>query len=144
MQLGTIEILHAVFQSPISERTRYVIGCESMPSETFLNVFPNGQHQHQKATGVNIDGDGKFFLCYVEDCFDPPCAIVRAEDAADAEERFVDECEWAQVSDADMDEEREDADNDETGYSYTGNGTRYDGETIKVYEVRCLTITPDC
>ncbi len=143
MQLGTINILHAVFQSPTVPNRRYVVGAEHMDTLAFLNAFNNGPAQHQKATGVNMDGEGKFFLCYVEDCFDPPVAIVRGENAADAEERFVDECEWAQVSDDDMDAEREDADNDSTGYSYTGNGTRYDGETIKVYEVRCLSITPD-
>lgn len=95
------------------------------------------QHGHdaKKADGINLDGsEARFFLVFVEDCFDPCVCIVRADNGSEAEEKFTDVKDWADVSEADR------ADYSEDKLQWSGRNTWFDSEGIVVREVFPLSI----
>jgi hypothetical protein len=78
------------------------------------------------------DDEDKFFLVFVQDCFDPPLAIVRAETAGDAVDIFLDELPWGRMDSEDIDEDK--------NVSWSSQGHAYDGERINVQEVRLCAV----
>lgn len=92
-------------------------------------------HDAKGCVGVHLDDSGsKFYAIWVEDCFDPPIAIVRADHEQDALDTFVDKLDWAHVSEPDL------ADYTEDQLSYGPNGQPYDGESIGMLEVKLVRI----
>ena len=101
---------------------------------TSVDILHDGIKCRQ-ATGVNLEGAGaRFFLVYVEDCFDPPVAIVRADNEQDAEEWFVQELPWARLSEGRL----KDLHEDDVGIG--PNGELYDQGAVRIHEVRLAHI----
>lgn len=142
IELGTIKATAVVFQSPFNPKHFYVVRAEKMDYLEFMKQYCVGDVDCKQADGVNFDNyldNGTFFMCYSEDCFDPPVAIVRADDVEEAIDLFVDECEWARMSDEDVEERDKDGLGETVGW--TGMN-KYDNETmqcrsIKLYRVEC-------
>ncbi len=136
--LGEIEVKTVSFSERGNEgRCRYIVGTDGMDYCDFLRTYNGGEVQHKRATGVELDGFGKaFFMVYVEDCFDPPVAIVRADNAQDAEEAFVDALPWAHISEPDLKDYSEDDDS----LSYGPSGQPYDSSSVMIREVRLVAI----
>lgn len=91
----------------------------------------------ERATGVNLDDSiyDRFYLVYCADCAFPPLAIVRSDNEQDAEEEFIDNLDWAHITDpATL------ADYDEDSLSYGPSGQTYDGSEIVVRSVKLVSI----
>lgn len=134
--MSDVEASAAVFRSPLCDTHFYVVGREDMDFLEFMRRYNVGNVDCKRATGVQLDNTGdKFFMCYLEDCFDPPIAIVRADNAQDAVEWFVEECAWARLDPKDAQEREEEYGEDVVGYG--PNGEPYDNEAMTVREI-CL------
>ena len=84
----------------------------------------------KRAEGLEFDGRGKlFFAVFVQDCFDPPLCVVRADNGCEAEEIFVNAKDWADVSETDA------KDYPEEHLHATDRGTMYDPQSVSVREV---------
>lgn len=103
----------------------------------------------KRATGVNIDGtEERFFAIAVADTYDPPVAIVRADHEQDALEHFVEELNWAHISEADLTDYAEFGPPDKSGKpevldyrcGFGPNGEPYDSESIVMWEVFMVEI----
>jgi hypothetical protein len=114
-----------------SANERYVV----FPQWVTCGDIIHDNFRCRQATGVNLAGDGeRFFLVYVEDCFAPPVAIVRADNEQDAEELFVQELPWARLTE----EQVEDINEDDVGIG--PNGELYDQGAVRIHEVRPVHI----
>lgn len=90
-----------VFAAPgFLSDTTFVI--ENVRSE--LDAFRQRYGDNAKrATGVALNECGaRFYLMWVEDCFSPCLAIVRADNASEAQEAFLDALNWCDVSGDDL------------------------------------------
>lgn len=137
--LGTLTV-KALHFSLDGSTHRYVVGVDDMD---FLDFHKKYNHNEfgpvdcKKATGFKMDETyDDFFMVYVEDCFDPPIAIIRAEHGQEAAEIFTDELTWAHVDEKDVTDEQIDA----GLYQMNNNGKWYDAETLRVRNVRLVYI----
>ncbi len=90
---------------------------------------------YRQATGVNLDGtEERFFMVFVADCFDPPIAIVRADNESDAEEGFYEELPWADVEEADV------KDFDVDTLVWSSRGKWVDTNGIQIRETRLVHV----
>ncbi len=100
-----------------------------------------------QAAYVNAQGlEEEHFLCYVEDCLDPPLAVVRAEHACDAQEWFTEELPWADVPEDCLPEVKpEDNEQEWEHLSFTSRGTWVETESIRIFALRLVQIltTPE-
>jgi hypothetical protein len=128
------KVLH--FREKGRERPTYIVLAEEMDYIEFMKKYPEGR----KVTGVELtEGWGKFFLCFLQDCFDPPLAIVNADDEEGAIDAFVYQCEWARMSDEDA-EEREKEFPDQGLVGYADHVLCYDAELMMVREVKLVGV----
>lgn len=93
----------------------------------------------KQCEAVDFDQSGDFYAVYVEDCFDPPMCIVRADDPSDAQERFLDEKDWADIDKEDA-EKLTDKDWDSGLYTHTGRNTLAHTESVMVREIKLVRI----
>lgn len=138
MTLGTIECVAAFFQSPHCKTHFYVVGLHEMDYIEFLQKYCLGDIDCKRATGLRMDDtNDKFFMCFVSDCFDPPIAIIRADNEQDAEEWFVDELSWSHYSEDDVKKMTE----EEQEYAgYGPSGQVYDQQNLQVQEVKLIRV----
>ncbi|MFO0964632.1 MAG: hypothetical protein U0793_03465 [Gemmataceae bacterium] len=135
IELPNVKAKAVHFQSPFAKNHRYVVLAEKMDYLEFLRTYNQGPVECKAATGVNLDGcEERFFMVYVEDCFDPPIAIVRADSEQDAEELFVDELPWAHITEPDLN------DYDPETLVYGPSGQPYDSESVRVHPVRMVHV----
>lgn len=134
MVLGTIKVkaLYFLIQSPFSKT--FIVGADELSESDFMTKYCSGSERAERACGIKFDDEfgTKFFMVFVSDCFDPPIAIVRAENENDAIEYFVQNKNWTHVP---PDEINENDDN----ISWSDNGIAYRNDNINVHEVK-LTI----
>ncbi len=124
------------YHSPTEADTTYVVESEPLEWTEFHEEYDVGSTRAKQCQGINLDGDGDFFLVYVDDCFDPPLCIVRADHAQDAEALFASETDYALIEEPDLE------DFDEENISLDDNGRPYDSESIMIREVRLIRV--DC
>lgn len=128
------------FESPFNPRHRYVVLAGGMDYADFLSRYNSGVFgpvECRRAEGVNIERHERgFFLCYIEDCSDPPCAVVRAGRACDAIDAFIDAFEWTRM-DVETVEER-DGHGETVGF--TRRGHAYDAEPMACHQVRLVHV----
>ncbi len=127
---------------------RYIVHKGETDWDKFRKLF--GWGCARPATGLNIDGDGEWYAVYVEDCFDPPVAIIRAETWEDVEEIFLAELDWADVDAEDFLEEGEGLQNgkvvsyeslyDNDHLVYTDRRTTADTESIMIRSAKLVQI----
>lgn len=141
----TCDVDAIIFQHIRSPNHRIVVGRDDMDYIEFIKRYDSAKYQHTRATGINLeDGDGKFFLVYVSDCFDPPLAVVRAANAGDAEDWFIEELAWADIPEADLKDYNIFPDGDPAGEGkepkehaqWTSRGTWADTEQITIHEIK--------
>lgn len=121
---------------------------------TFYVVLPDGDRsagawddypdlpgmRFKRATGLCLDDStagNHFWLVYVDDCYDPPVAVVRAKHVEDAIDAFVDELPWAHMSEEDYADLVKDY-GEERAADMVGwgpSGQIYDSERVMIREV---------
>lgn len=122
-------------------RALFVVEAEESDWQTFRTRYG---FDAKRAEGVDLEEwGGRFFLCYVENCFDPCVCVIRAENASEAEERFTDEKDWADVGEEDL-KEANPADPNELwlhdNISWTARGTYYSREMVCIRELRMVRV----
>jgi len=145
MDLGEIENVKAVvFESPVDPIYCYVCGVGDMDYLEWLNFKEELRpyEDAKRATAVNLDGvEKRFFLVWVQDCMDPPMAIVRADHEADAIDWFVDVLSWAHLDEVDLKDYivEKAVDGKDPVYSdnlgFGSSGQMYDNESLMVKEI---------
>ncbi len=114
---------------------RYIVFADKPDFVAFLQTYNDGKWESKQATGVNLDSsDKRFFMVAVSDCYDPPIAIIRADNECEAEGWFADELTWAHISEPDL------ADYDDESMSYNSSGVPYETDNIVIWEVRMTHI----
>ncbi len=137
--LTDIEVNAMIFQSPGNPKHFYVVGRDDMDFLDFMKKYCVGDQDAKRATGVELDGTGKhFWMVHVEDCFDPPIAIVRADSLCDAEDAFTDALNWAHITDP-----NDLKDYDEDNLHYSPSGVPYDIESVMIREIKLHGIEID-
>lgn len=127
MNIGEIEAHAVKFGWNSKGNAEIVVPSKNLEFFKFREEFGSDVKQCE---GLEFDGSGKmWFAVYVEDCFDPPICIVRADNASEAEEIFVNTKNWADVSEPDLKDYSEDQ------LNATERGTMYDPESVSVREV---------
>jgi hypothetical protein len=113
---------------------KVVLDAENLGTLAFWDK--HGQDCHHVTHHANVDDYGKgWFVFYVEDCFAPPLAIIRADSFETAYEIFCDEFErWIRVDETDA------ADYPEDERNYNGNGTHIDTESVQGAEIRLVSV----
>jgi hypothetical protein len=117
----------------------------------WLNKYDSSKYK--QATGVNLGEDfPNFYMVYVEDCFDPPVAIVRGESAEDALDTFIDELTWAHMSDEDVEEAIQDhaekgksasMDDPPDWVTYSSGGQAYNSESLMIRDIKLYSVEVD-
>lgn len=161
IEINTISVSALIFTcgdtDPCTAHTLYVASNCTLPSYDENSIVQIVERRFPKVGNVKVcqpvefdqtwgDND-PFYLCFVEDCFDPPCAIVRGEndDLSDVVDDFVENCKWAQIEDVksaygiSTDAEFEKLFNDGI-LGITGNGTYYDAEQTVVRQLKLVAI----
>lgn len=129
IEIESIEVVSAVFQRIHDDsKHRYVIGA----------IESNCETKHCDYAG--LDGYGKrWFACLIADCFDPPMAIVRADNEGEAIDIFVDAFEYARLTDEQVKDIEKDSEGDQDLFdeqcSMSGDGYWYDAERMSMFEV---------
>lgn len=143
LSLSDLPIVAAVFASPLDPQEHRYVASE-MTHDEFRARYADIDyaHDYRLCTPVNMDagpirGD-LFFMCYCEDCMSPPVAIVKADDIEEAIDMFVETCEWAQMSEEDAAEREADGLGETVGM--TGQGVRYDNETIHIRPIQLMRV----
>lgn len=128
---GDVKALAAVF-SFRGDRTLIV---EAEPAET-IAFWDQYGHDAKRADHYGLDDWGNgFFAFWVENCFDPSIAIVRADSFETAYEIFCDEfADWIKIDDSDL------ADYDPETLNYNGSGVAIDTESVQGSEISLLRI----
>jgi hypothetical protein len=148
MILGSVKIMSAIFR-----RGNDYFFCGPALSEYLKCTDRYASERIKEATPLNMDSsdeDDGFWLLCVQDCFDPPIAIVRASHADEALEIFVDELDWAHISDEDL-KDYEDTDSYVDGkplvyrefsenVNWNNSGQAYDSEGIYMCQVKLHSI----
>jgi hypothetical protein len=138
IKVGEVEATALVFKGQCDDH-RYVLTLNDS-SDPFVELLRNSFGYSQTKTTSShsqIDGYGKhFYGVYVADCFDPPIAIIRADNESEAIEWFVDEFDWSHLSDEDLKDYGEDSE----AVSYNDSGKPYLNENINLFELTLLTI----
>jgi hypothetical protein len=127
-----------VFAAPgFLSDTTFVI--ENVRSE--LDAFRQRYGDNAKrATGVALNECGaRFYLMYVEDCFDPCLAIVRADNESEAVETFLDALDWCDIDAPDLADYTEER-LMELPYTDERGGKHCDTEALRGVEVQLHTI----
>lgn len=82
------------------EFTNYVLIPDGMDTLEAMNKWPDHKRCYH---GANLDAwEQNWYAFWVEDCFDPPVAIVKAGSFEEAYKIFLDEFSWAEISEADI------------------------------------------
>lgn len=143
MNIGELENVSAMlFRSPFNRDSFYVVGRDGLSFPEFNEKYGNSPYsaaaQFKRASGANLDdNESQFFMVYVEDCFDPPIAIVRADDECEAIDIAVDAFEWLRVEPSNYGTPAEFEKAIEDGIVGIGDGSNYyDAEQIRVREVK--------
>lgn len=109
----------------------------------FHKRYDRDAHQRpaQRATGIDVidsrADDSQYWAVWVEDCFDPPVAIVQTDDhdaPSDAIDKFVDELDWAHMDESDA------ADYEPDELHYNSSGILYDMERMNMREVQLVRV----
>lgn len=114
---------------------------ERTPSDypDFHRAFDReGAPPARRAVGVDVwdfSGPARYYAVWVDDCFDPPIAVVRAKDEGEAEEMFLDALDWSHIT-APLDL----ADYDADALHYTSSGIPCDTEGVRIREVSLARI----
>jgi hypothetical protein len=136
--LGEIEKIESiVFGSPFVLDLQLVWLPEGTKEDdyiAFILKYPNSK----RVDAAGLDGYGKhFYMCYVEDCFDPPIAVIRADDENEAVDIFVDTFSYARVTSENYGSMEEFENGIEDGTVGVGDGSNYyDAEAM-----RCKLVT---
>lgn len=143
LEFGTCQASAAVFRSPINPDHYYVALPAEMDSLEFMKRYNVGNVECQQVRHADLDQDEEhFFMCYSEDCYDPPIVIVRAEDMDAAIDVFVEEFPNLGAMDEETRKERE-KDGLEDTIGYTGQGNIYDTERVMVREIELVRLEFD-
>ena len=144
MEFGEMNnVIAVVFESPFNSEHCFVCGVDDMDFIVWL-TYKDGLHPYtdaKRATGVNLDGvEKEFYLVWVQDCMDPPVAIVRADNVSDAIDEFVEELTWAHLDElAAKDYIEEGTDGKDLKYSDSlgigPSGQMYDSESLMVMDI---------
>lgn len=151
---GDIEAEAIVFQSPFANHHFYVVVSTKAKDRNWLvKLVKEAQYKKEfkgAAAHLNLNGcEGKFFMVYVEDRYDPPICIVRADSETEAEKWFVDELAWSHLEEADLkdhlkpEDEREGENDYSESVGWNSNGQPYLQENIcvreiKLHSIRCM------
>ncbi len=129
MEVPGLKLTAVVFQDYYG-KTLYVV--EENPLDFFQFREKYGLDA-KRATGINLDEEAKsFYLLAVQDCFDPPCYVVRADNMSEAEMIFASETDQVLISEPDL------ADYNEDNLSYDDKGRPYDSEGITILDLRVV------
>jgi hypothetical protein len=138
VEVTNVKAKALIFQSPLSNN-HYVVLAEPLDTIEFMNGYVRPEFDAKQATGVETDaGYDTWFMCYLEDCYDPPIAIVNAEHEGDAIDAFVDKCEWARMSTETVEERENDGIGETVGWSACGYS--YDEEIMQCRPIKLLRI----
>lgn len=139
IELYTIQVSRVFFLDPLSNVT-YVVGMEDLSYIEFLEwQATSGMTRSTRTRFIGLADEGKFYVCFYQDCYDPPITIVRAADDSEAIDKFLDENENARADVCDvMDAEEENS--EQTQYQMSDSGHWYDTETMQVREVNLHSI----
>ena len=152
LTLGEVKAQAVLFTSPMNDKNFYVCGLDDMDFMEFRNRYDNApgnaERQYKRATALCFDDSyDRFFMVYVADCFDPPIAIIRAENECEALEIFADELEWAHIGETDLpdylkpaDERREGDSEYVDSVSWNSSGKPYETESIQMHEIRLHSV----
>lgn len=138
IKLEAIEgVQTVVFQSPYNPEHKLICIREDTPREKMWDMIKDMVNT-KRCDYAEFDGYGsRFFLCYVADCFDPPMAVVRADDVNEAVDIFVDKFEYAQEDQTNYGTPEEFEKAFESGQvGITDSGWYYDNE-----QMRCIQLT---
>ena len=114
--------------------SRELILTDGLDTLAFWDRF--GQEARQTTHCFNLDDYGDhFFAFWVEDCFAPPIAIIRATLFEDAYEIFCDEfSRWMAIDETDL------HDYDRETLNYSASGVAIDTESVQGEEIELLRI----
>jgi hypothetical protein len=128
-----IFLLQFVMKGP-GDVTRYIVSNEDSLSEKLRLMVPR-VIQTSKMTPLNLDEDNdKFWLVYTADCAWPGLYLVRATDAGEALEVYLDKTDHATISAEDI------KDYDENAIHYADCGKRCDTESTGVHELELVAM----
>jgi hypothetical protein len=135
ISLSNVEAKAIHFESPFDPKHRYIVLAEDMDFLAFMKKYCVGDMDAKKATGVEMgNGNDDWYMVYVENCFDPPIAIVNAENEQDAEEAFVEALPWSHITEPDL------KDYDPETLHYGPSGQPYDAEQVMVRQIKLVLI----
>lgn len=87
------------------------------------------------------DSASPWFAFYVEDCFDPPIWLVRADSWESAYDDFVDALPETDLGDLDEDQRNElESTGDLSGYTYDSSGLLKYTEAVMGYETKIVSV----
>lgn len=163
ISVGEIEAKYLIFAD--KDNGRWVVSAQRLDyikfQKRFASDYKDGLNWKQASGHARLDDsyETKFWAVAVDDCMDPPVAIIRAEHADHAIDIFVDEFTWAHVSDEDLEDYREpEADEQEANLakiegrpapetetysdaiSFNSNGQAYLNEDIVMWQVKLIRV----
>lgn len=98
-------------------------------------------NQHVICDGFAFHETGKFYALASQDCYDPPVAIIRAEDRDEttAVDVFIEECPYScKLSTEDVNERQRDGTDENV--SWTNGGIPYASELLYMREVKLVRV----
>ena len=141
--LGEISVSALVFSMG---DWRCVVGRESMDYIDFMQQYDQGPIHTHRVIGLNMDStDTNFWAIWMDDYFDPPVVIIRADHEGNAEEIFVDELDWAHINEVDLpdylsgDKKQQDSEY----LNFNSKGQPYDSESIQCRQVKLVKVEID-
>lgn len=102
-----------------------------------LVVGRNPHPEERKAVGLHLDdqnANAEVWAFFVDDCFDPPFAVVAASNMGEAEEAFLNNFDWADVTEPDLSDYDPEGDN----LYWTERGTVASTEEVRA--IRCKVL----
>jgi hypothetical protein len=156
INVGEIQAKALIFSD--GQNGRWVVCAERMAYLDFQKKYASDYKDGlnwKPADGANMDSDAPtWFAVASDDCMDPPVVIVRSDSAGEAIDIAVDEFNHLRILPPDLDDYLSDEQpaskgkagmhDEEPWYTdnvnWTNNGQPYDGDLIKVWEVKLITI----
>lgn len=145
--LAEIKIKAALFRDIFDHKNQgavYVAGLEDMDYLEFIKKYPSGKRAvHHR--GLDDGYLKHFYMVFVQDCWDPPIVIIRADNEMDAEETWASEFDWADVEEPDLKDYAKGNPNagEEVQYEslmWSERGTYYDTQLVCVRELKLVGV----
>jgi hypothetical protein len=137
ISLVDVEALALVFDA--GKPHTYVV-CDEPDTLKFWERFGHDA-KRIPVDSAHVSDYGKgYFAFWVEDCFDPSVAIVRADSFEDAYETFCDEfSDWLKIDESDLPDYTDEETDEYTG-NYSASGVAIDTEAVNGRELTLLRV----